>query len=84
MIYKCDSRGHTKDECWGPCTYCGKYNHKIERCFHKNAPKKESSERASKAQNKKKKQKKKKTKKPSDHERRETEEGESEDVPQST
>ena len=38
---KCDYRGHTTSECWGPCTYSGKYNHCSEKCFHKSAPKQE-------------------------------------------
>ena len=56
----CNSKTHNTSECWGPCSYCGRYNHRSEKCFHKIVPIQESSERANKAQNTKKKQKKKK------------------------
>ena len=60
---KCDSRVHTKIECWSSCTYCGKCILESEKCFHKDAPKKESSERASKAQNKRKNKRRRKNRK---------------------
>ena len=61
---KCDAKGHTSDDCWGKCTYCCKFNHRSERCFFKDAQKKEKVEKANKAQNQK--QKKKKAKKATD------------------
>ena len=63
---KCDLKGHTSEECWGKCTYCGKFNHRSKRCFFKDAPKEDKTEKANKAQNKQKKKKKKKAKKATD------------------
>ena len=61
------------DECWGPRSYCCKFNHRSEKCFYKDAQKKEPSKKAKKAQNNKQK-KKKKAKKATEHtERRQTE-----------
>jgi len=25
---KCDAKSHSLEECWGKCTYCGKFNHR--------------------------------------------------------
>ena len=71
---KSDLRSHSSEECWGQCSHCGKYDHRSEKCFHKDAHKKEPAEKANKAQNNiQKKKKKKKAKKTTEQtERRET------------
>ena len=64
---KCDATGQTSEECWGRCTFCGKYNHRSERCFFIDAKKEDKTEKANKAQQpKQKKKKKRKAKKAAD------------------
>ena len=46
----CNSSSHEESNCWGPCTHCGKRNHKASFCKYKdNNQSNQQTERADKA-----------------------------------
>ena len=58
----CQSSSHEEASCWGPCTHCGKRNHKASYCkFKDNNQSNTQTEGADKATTKNKNKKKKKT-----------------------
>ena len=57
----CQSSSHDESNCWGPCTHCGKRNHKASFCkFKDNIQSNQQTERADKATAKNKNKKKEK------------------------
>ena len=58
----CQSSSNEEANCWGPCTHCGKRNHKASYCkFKDNNQSNTQTERADKSTTKNKKKKKNKT-----------------------
>ena len=62
---ECKRRGHLKADCWGKCSYCGRFGHKAEICRdrlrsdHKEALKKANFKKDKERKTKKEKPKKK-------------------------
>merc|ERR1712236_45146 len=56
----CKRRGHLKVDCWGKCSFCGRFGHKVEICRER--IKEVQEETAKKAQDFKKNKEKKKEK----------------------
>ena len=59
----CNSMTHTESECWAPCSFWGRRNHKKEFCKFKDNPNNQNTIRANRAAEKKEKKKKNQQKK---------------------